>query len=230
MRTPLVAGLALVALSACNWQPVANAPAAAANAAPANVAQTSAPPPVAEAAPAAQQPMQPVTPAAPPPHQWFAHTNGEYGYTEGPAGAVASRVVMLRYYGYQGGLDTLLSYTAGYLQAQCARPCQTIRVVDAHGVVRQVAYDPDSVIGHAFADAETGQLEVYAAPAPVRAAPVPVAHHDQPPTPAYVPPTYQPPVYAPPGQYNPYGPRPWRRRMRPYLNREGGYVDPNAAG
>jgi hypothetical protein len=227
MRTFLVAGMAVVAVSlaGCDRMPGFKSPAAnnapANTPAPAQAAQT----PTALPAAATAQPAAAIAPEAPA-HRWFVEQNGAYGYTTAPtpgepAGQRAQDVVMLRYAGFKDGYDTLISNEGGYMAAQCVRPCQVIVVTDARRQVRHVALDPASIIGEAFADAAAGQLQPS------------IAMPATSPAPAAAAPTYARPAaaphYAPPRERF-FGPGSERRRLRPYINREGGYVDPNAAG
>ena len=102
-------------------------------------------------------------------HNWTVHEDGAYGYAgkrEPDAGAAAAPVATFRYLGlidgeYQIGVDD-----ASGTIASCANPCTTIRYIQEGQTIQRVAYDPQSVIGAAFADAFNGRLEVYQLPPP----------------------------------------------------------------
>jgi len=99
-------------------------------------------------------------------HNWTVHEDGAYGYVSGKRGPAAEPVATFRYLGlidgeYQIGVDD-----ASGTIASCANPCAAIRYIQEGETIQRVAYDPQSAIGAAFADAFSGRLEVYQLPPP----------------------------------------------------------------
>jgi hypothetical protein len=103
-------------------------------------------------------------------HNWTVHEDGAYGYASGKGGpgapAAAPPVATFRYLGlidgeYQIGVDD-----ASGTIASCANPCTNIRYIQEGETIQRAAYDPQSAIGAAFADAFSGRLEVYQLPPP----------------------------------------------------------------
>ena len=147
IRAAPVLALLAVALAACKAPPP-KAGEAAASTAPASSA------PAAAAAPAQ------------PAHHWAFQNGDQYGYLSGAHGqpgqdADADKPVIVRYLGMEDGVYTIAEVQDGaVVVAQCARPCQQVRI-RGKDLDQTLDLNPNSIVYEALADAMNGQLEVY---------------------------------------------------------------------
>ncbi|HEV2596441.1 MAG TPA: hypothetical protein VGU01_14715 [Sphingomicrobium sp.] len=102
-----------------------------------------------------------------PTHRYDFKEGLTYGYISAVSeedrkkGKGAGDVSMYIYHGNQDGLYKLTSVDANGRETgryECTNPCVAIKA-DYGGVLNRIAYSPDTVIGAAFEDAMTGQLE-----------------------------------------------------------------------
>jgi hypothetical protein len=85
---------------------------------------------------------------------------------------------MFRFLGVRDGLYTVTDET-GLTSAQCAKPCQVVRIMGIDGFQR-VTFNPASIIGAVLTDAINGQMEVYGSTPAAQAVP---SAQSAPPTP-----------------------------------------------
>jgi hypothetical protein len=147
---PVLALLAF-AFAACNGPPQQAKQTAAASSAPA--ASTAA------ASSAATAPAQPA-------HHWAFQNGDQYGYLSGAHGQAgqdpdADKPIMVRYLGMEDGVYTIAEVQDGAIVvAQCAAPCQQVRV-RGKDLDQTLDLNPNSIVYEALTDAMNGQLQVY---------------------------------------------------------------------
>jgi hypothetical protein len=130
------------------------------------LAACKAPPPKAQEAAASSAPAS-SAPAAQPAHRWAFQNGDQYGYMSsahvevGQEGEATQKPVTVRYLGVQDGVYTIAEVQDGaVVVAQCARPCQQVRL-RGKDLDQTLDLNPDSIVYAALTDAINGQLQIY---------------------------------------------------------------------
>jgi hypothetical protein len=92
-------------------------------------------------------------------HNWLYRSGQDYAYEAQPS--AGQTVPTTQIYRYLGQHDGVFRLQVDGETATCPDPCEVITLHTGLFHVERVAFDPDSLIGAAFADAFDGQLEVY---------------------------------------------------------------------
>lgn len=115
--------------------------------------------------PASASSSVPAAPAAPT-HHWAFQNGDQYGYMSpapvqvGQEGE-AQKPVTVRYLGMQDGVYAIAEVQDGaVVVAQCAPPCQRVRI-RGKDLDQTLDLSPDSIVYGALTDAINGQLQVY---------------------------------------------------------------------